>query len=292
MKLAAKNGTNLGTRNSTTFIFNPPIPAAAALQAWCKTNAAAIKELPVGIAPRYQASKQTPSPDDKLVKIENIPASVTKPLYIGFKGTVQLVEFNQRFVYVACSVCNRGTNAFGDGEFWCNYCDQNVKPLTRVKFEVEIKDPTGHISAAMFAEEAEEFYKITSTEMMENFVDDYLQLPMMEKLNEARECRVNLKVHNYSYGAIDQCKFNIVSIFHEPTRAVTSAAHNPHLLPPTTPTKKAKITTYAAAPASALENKEMSDESTTMGGSSDDEEAGTLAKKKCIDAVASNFLGG
>jgi len=43
-----------------------------------QANAAAIKELPAGIAPRYQASKQTPPPDDKLVKIENIPASVTK----------------------------------------------------------------------------------------------------------------------------------------------------------------------------------------------------------------------
>ncbi|KAH7860698.1 hypothetical protein Vadar_016943 [Vaccinium darrowii] len=38
----------------------------------------------------------------------------------------------------------------------------NVIVSNRVKFEVEIKDPTGQISAAMFAEEAEEFYKITS----------------------------------------------------------------------------------------------------------------------------------
>ncbi|KAH7857925.1 hypothetical protein Vadar_017990 [Vaccinium darrowii] len=30
----AKIGTNLGTRNSSTFIFNPPIPEAAALRAW------------------------------------------------------------------------------------------------------------------------------------------------------------------------------------------------------------------------------------------------------------------
>ncbi|KAH7846008.1 hypothetical protein Vadar_008585 [Vaccinium darrowii] len=147
---------------ASTFIFNPTIPEAAALQAWCKANATAIKELPVGTAPRYQACKQTPPPNDKLVKIANIPASVTKPIYIGVKGTVQLVEFNQRFIYVACLVCNRGMNAFGDGEFWCNYCEKNVQPLTRVKFDVEIKDPTGHISAAMFAEEAEEFYKITS----------------------------------------------------------------------------------------------------------------------------------
>ncbi|KAH7841792.1 hypothetical protein Vadar_034427 [Vaccinium darrowii] len=151
LKLASKYGTNLGTRNSSTFIFNPPIPEAAALQAWCKANATAIKELPTGCASRYRPTKQIAPPDNKLVKIANIPASVAKPVYIGVRGTVQLVDFNQKFVYVACSVCNRGTNATGDGEFSCNHYDQTVQPITRVKFEVEIKDPTGQISAAIFA---------------------------------------------------------------------------------------------------------------------------------------------
>ncbi|KAH7846156.1 hypothetical protein Vadar_010559 [Vaccinium darrowii] len=279
LKLAAKDGTNLGTRSSTTFVFNPPIPAAAALQAWCKANATAIKELPAGHAPRYQASKQVPPPDDKLVKIENFPASVEKPIYIGVKGTVQLVEFNQRFVYVACSVCNRGTNAVGDGEFWCNYCDKIVQPLTRVKFDVEIKDPTGQISAAMFAEEAEEFYKITSAEMMENIVDDYLQLAMMEKLNEPKECRVNLKVYNYSYGAIDQCKFSIVSIFHDTAESIVNAPRNPQLLAPTTPAKKAKISSYAKPSSPANNQEEDSDESATMQDASDGEDTDSLSKK-------------
>ncbi|KAH7838677.1 hypothetical protein Vadar_029770 [Vaccinium darrowii] len=302
LKLASKYGTNLGTRNSSTFIFNPPIPEAAALQTWCKANAAAIKELPTGCASRYQTTKQIAPPDNKLVKIANIPASVAKPMYIGVRGTVQLVDFNQKFVYVACSVCNRGTNATGDGEFSCNHCDQTVQPITRVKFEVEIKDPTGQISAAIFAEQIEEFYKITSAEIIDNIVDvstkslcpnvvdckypnklclsqDFLQLPMMEKLNEMRHCRANLKVYNYSYGAINQCKFNIVSIFHDTAESITDAPRNPQLLPPTTPMKKAKISNYAESSSPTNNQKQDSNESEAMEETSDYEDTDVASKK-------------
>ncbi|KAH7850883.1 hypothetical protein Vadar_004155 [Vaccinium darrowii] len=149
------------------------------------------------------------------------------------------------------------------------------------------------ISVGVVSEEAEEFYKISSAEVIENIVDDFLQLLMMEKLNEGKKCRASLKFYNYSYGAINQCKFNIISIFHDTTEAMTNAPHNPLLLPPTTPTKKAKIGSYAGTSSPTNSQKEVSDESAEMQDESDDEDTCSLSKKKkCINARASSFLGG
>lgn len=171
-----------------------------------------------------------------------------------------------------------------------------------MKFEVEIKDSTGQISAAIFSEQIEEFYKITSAEIIDNILDvstnslcsnavdckhpnksclsqDFLQLPMMEKLNEMRHCRANLKVYNYSYGAINQCKFNVVSIFHDTAESITDAPHNPQLLPPTTPMKKAKISNYAESSSPTNNQKQDSDESEAMEDTSDCEDTDGLSKK-------------
>ncbi|KAI8558673.1 hypothetical protein RHMOL_Rhmol04G0115100 [Rhododendron molle] len=70
-------------------------------------------------------------------------------------------NFNQQFHYLACSLCNRASNAYQDDELWCNYCSQRVPPLTRVKFNIKVSDPTASIEATIFPEIAEQFYSIT-----------------------------------------------------------------------------------------------------------------------------------
>lgn len=66
------------------------------------------------------------------------------------------------------------------------------------------------------------------------------------------------------------------------------------MLHPTTPTKNAKLASYAGASTPINNPKEISDESATMEDASDDEEADALSKKKKknLDAKARSFLGG
>lgn len=52
------------------------------------------------------------------------------------------------------------------------------------------------------------------------------------------------------------------------------------MLHPTTPTKNAKLASYAGASTPINNPKEISDESATMEDASDDEEADALSKKK------------
>ncbi|KAF7133022.1 hypothetical protein RHSIM_Rhsim09G0068800 [Rhododendron simsii] len=70
--------------------------------------------------------------DDDIITIVNLPTSVTEPEYPSIKGIIKVTDFNQNFYYLSCSECNRATNAYDDGNFWCNYCDLKVPPLLRI----------------------------------------------------------------------------------------------------------------------------------------------------------------
>ncbi|KAI8534975.1 hypothetical protein RHMOL_Rhmol10G0139000 [Rhododendron molle] len=65
---------------------------------------------------------------DIVSKFIFIPYSC-QPEYPSIQGTVKVIDFNQNFYYLSCSNCNRATYAYGDGSFWCKYCDKKVPPL-------------------------------------------------------------------------------------------------------------------------------------------------------------------
>ncbi|KAI8550942.1 hypothetical protein RHMOL_Rhmol06G0145800 [Rhododendron molle] len=65
------------------------------------------------------------------------------------------------FTVTACSLCNKASNAYQNEDLWCNYCAKKVPPLIRIKFNIQIEDPTGAIEAAVFPGIAETIYGIT-----------------------------------------------------------------------------------------------------------------------------------
>ncbi|KAF7126942.1 hypothetical protein RHSIM_Rhsim11G0036000 [Rhododendron simsii] len=79
---------------------------------------------------------------------------------INVNGIAIVTDLNQRYHYPACSLCKKASNAYENVELWCNYCAQRVPALARVKFNIEHRDPTASIEAAVFPEIAEQFYGI------------------------------------------------------------------------------------------------------------------------------------
>ncbi|XP_058197276.1 replication protein A 70 kDa DNA-binding subunit B-like [Rhododendron vialii] len=233
---------SLATRGLSAFIFNPSFPEAIALRKWCIANAEKINNLPATNLQR--AAQKKPTADD-IISIVDLPTSVTEPEYPTVQATVQVVDFNHNFYYLSCSNCNRATDAYGDGSFWCNYCDQKVPPLPRLKFNVEIADQTGSIPATVFAEKAEQLYDITAVEMVNNTTDGNLSVEMIQKLSTPKKWVLILKASMYTYGAITQCVFNVHSVFDTiPYRQASSQN-----LGPNTPKKRgAKAPSTADSP--------------------------------------------
>ncbi|XP_058225000.1 uncharacterized protein LOC131334140 [Rhododendron vialii] len=111
-----------------------------------------------------------------------------------------VTDFAQNFYYLACSICKKATNAYGDGDFWCNYCNQKVPALTKIKFNIQLTDPTGTIEATVFSEIAAEFYNISATDA----INGQLTLPVLHMLAEPKKCLATLKAYMHKYAGISQ----------------------------------------------------------------------------------------
>ncbi|KAG5549907.1 hypothetical protein RHGRI_015021 [Rhododendron griersonianum] len=128
LKTSTYYGLTLATRNTSSFIFNPPILEATALQSWCVVNANKIRELPT-TPTQLLLPNPTEESEAKITKIANLPVFIQKVEFLTIKGIARVIDFGQKFYYLACSICNKATNAYGDGNFWCNYCLQKVPAL-------------------------------------------------------------------------------------------------------------------------------------------------------------------
>ncbi|KAG5531307.1 hypothetical protein RHGRI_026051 [Rhododendron griersonianum] len=62
--------------------------------------------------------------------------------YLNVQGIAKVTDFAQSFYYLACSICKRATNAYGNGDFWCNYCAKKVPALTSKRGEHESSSST------------------------------------------------------------------------------------------------------------------------------------------------------
>ncbi|KAG5528042.1 hypothetical protein RHGRI_028843 [Rhododendron griersonianum] len=105
---------------------------------------------------------------DQIVKIVNLPTSDHKVEYVNVQGIIEVTDFNKKFICFTCSICNKSTNAYGNGDFWCDYCTQKVATLPRTKFNIQITDETGSVIATVFTEKAEALYDVTATELAQH----------------------------------------------------------------------------------------------------------------------------
>ncbi|KAI8537961.1 hypothetical protein RHMOL_Rhmol09G0063900 [Rhododendron molle] len=162
---------------------------------------------------------------------------------INIKGIAKVTNFNQHFHYLACSVCNRASNAYENEEMWSNYCAKRVPALAKIKFYIEITDPTATIEAIVFPEVAEQVYGIIGANMMQ----EPLAHELLEKLAQPKKYAITLKAYMYNYAGISQCKFNVHAISDEPTPEDNRNQQQSLVLPPPTLNKQDKPNTPSSS---------------------------------------------
>ncbi|KAI8524325.1 hypothetical protein RHMOL_Rhmol13G0141700 [Rhododendron molle] len=262
LKTSKYYGCTLATRNSSSFIFDIVLPEATALQSWAIANAAKLRELAAREPKHLLIPKKAEDPEDDIIKIANLPISVDKTQYLNVQGIARVTDFSQNFYYLACSICKKATNAYADEDFWCNYCAQKVPALTkyttfpmppcissflttqlkknsliyRLKFNIQVTDPTGTIQATVFSEVASEFYNITAVDV----INGKLALPTLHMLAEPKECIITLKANMHSYAGISQLKFTAHSINIDNRAEGANRSETLLALLPTTPNKRSK----------------------------------------------------
>ncbi|KAG5515691.1 hypothetical protein RHGRI_036667 [Rhododendron griersonianum] len=160
--------------------------------------------------------------------------------YLNVQGIAKVTDFAQSFYYLACSNCKRATNAYGDGDFWCNYCAKKVPALTKIKFNIQIADATGSIEAAIFSEVAAEAYGITSADAIDVRKTHSIHTKLLHKLGKPRKCIITLKAYMHSYAGRNQIKFNVHSMSAEDIAELINRSEELLALPPNTPNKKSK----------------------------------------------------
>ncbi|KAG5533517.1 hypothetical protein RHGRI_027635 [Rhododendron griersonianum] len=95
LKTSTYYGLTLATRNSSSFIFDPPpLPEVTALQSWCTANAAKIRELPIAPAAHLAMPTADEDSEDDITKIANLPMSVEKVLH-ALKFPIMLYQLDQ-----------------------------------------------------------------------------------------------------------------------------------------------------------------------------------------------------
>ncbi|XP_058186447.1 replication protein A 70 kDa DNA-binding subunit B-like [Rhododendron vialii] len=236
LKTSKYYGRTLATRNSSSFIFDAVLPEATALQSWAIANTVKLRALAATEPEHILIPKGPEDPEDDTIKIANLPISVDKTQYLNVQGIARVTDFSQNFYYLACSICKKATNAYGNGDFWCNYCAQKVPALTKLKFNIHITDPTGTIEATVFSEVASEFYNITAADT----IDGQLALSVLHMLAEPKKCIITLKASMHSYAGINQLKFTVHSISVDNNTEMTNRSEALLALPPNTPNKRSK----------------------------------------------------
>ncbi|XP_058198305.1 replication protein A 70 kDa DNA-binding subunit B-like [Rhododendron vialii] len=240
-------GMTLATKVTSGFTFNSQIPEALELQSWCVVNADKVRQLPSLAAMYTLLARSAAAPSSHSINIIDLPSTVEKVQLINVKGIAKVTNFNQRFHYLSCSICTRASNAYEDAELWCNYCARRVPALPRIKFTINITDPTATIDATVFPEVAEQIYGITGSNITMDTPDQPLSPELLDKLAEPKRSDITLKAYMYDYAGIAQCRFNVHSMTNEPPPQAVDSSNQSLALPPPTPSKDEKLHAASAS---------------------------------------------
>ncbi|KAH7851549.1 hypothetical protein Vadar_013226 [Vaccinium darrowii] len=213
LKINQYNGLTLATKGSSSFIFNPAIPEANTLHNWCMANAAAIKKIPFKKGKQPAVALSNPPTKDTIIKINQLPTIVSSNEFHSLQVSCYVVDFQQRFWFLACSECNKITDADGGQDFWCNHCKKKVAPRPRCKFDVQLQDSTGLIIATAFAEIAEKLFKVTAEELYANTINGELALHCMERLSDSRDYVIDVRASKYDAQQSSLCRFFVNAVY-------------------------------------------------------------------------------
>ncbi|XP_027060683.2 replication protein A 70 kDa DNA-binding subunit D-like [Coffea arabica] len=174
IKVNNYNGVSLSTWFDSAILVNPPIQEARELKNWAMRNS---KELTL-ILEQKTYTRYNPEislkPDQKTTLICNVNPS-HKSTWVKAQFTFQHIF--QKYWYMSCKKCYRGTAAAHGVIFSCNTCKEKHPAEPRCRFDMDLRDHTGVITASIFGEQAEQLLTFNALEIMEHFKQN-IELPL------------------------------------------------------------------------------------------------------------------
>ncbi|XP_027171557.1 replication protein A 70 kDa DNA-binding subunit B-like [Coffea eugenioides] len=203
LKVNNYNGVALSTWFDSAILVDPPVQEARELKKWAIRNTkllAAIIDEKSYIKYNPQISAK---PDQKTILISNVRPSQKN---IWVKARFSFQHIFQKYWYMSCKKCCRGTAATDGVIFMCNTCKEKHPAQPRCRFDMDLCDDTGTITASVFGEQAEKLLKFTALEIMDHFKQN-IELPLeaVHKELESKWFLVHIKPVQAQMSDAKQC---------------------------------------------------------------------------------------
>lgn len=173
MRVGSQHGIKVQTQDCSTFIFNPALPEAKNLQAWCVKHSPAIQKLAATEIDPLGMLRSSILQRKHIVKINRLPTSVQTDELHWVQTICKVTDFKQIFHYMSCSTCIQSIDTYVDISFWCNFCRARVHPIPRCNFEVQLSDSTGILIASVRGRQVETIFGVTAKYLKENTKESF-----------------------------------------------------------------------------------------------------------------------
>ncbi|KAI8530230.1 hypothetical protein RHMOL_Rhmol11G0040000 [Rhododendron molle] len=110
---------------------------------------------------------------------------------------------------MSCPKCIKATPGQIDTLFWCDYCKQRVQATPRCRFQIQLADSTGFITATAFGQQADSMFSISGDYLKNNIKKDTLSRAARRKLGTGIEYAVHLRAYKSAPGDNEFCLFSI-----------------------------------------------------------------------------------
>ncbi|XP_027151904.1 replication protein A 70 kDa DNA-binding subunit B-like [Coffea eugenioides] len=167
----------LSTWFDSAILIDPPIEEAGNLKKWARKNSQVLSVLVTDAAYMKFNPDVTLKPDQKITKIILLkPAQKSSWVKVSFS----FEHIFQKFWYMGCKKCFRSTAAPHGVVFTCNSCRE------RCRFDIDLTDTTGTVTASIFGELAETLLTFTALEAMDHFTQN-IELPLEKTHAELKQ---------------------------------------------------------------------------------------------------------
>ncbi|KAL0391014.1 UNVERIFIED_CONTAM: hypothetical protein Scaly_0458500 [Sesamum calycinum] len=144
------NGISLSARGFANIIVNPSYSETQSLRT-CTSSDHPSSKIFHGIASSI-ANVITNNVEDKF----------------WVKVTATIMDVDQKYWYMACDNCLKGTTGEYGWEITCNFCRAETIAKPRTKFAITLSDDTTQLDVVIFGDLAENLLGITAHELMKN----------------------------------------------------------------------------------------------------------------------------
>nr|XP_027063366.1 replication protein A 70 kDa DNA-binding subunit D-like isoform X1 [Coffea arabica]XP_027063367.1 replication protein A 70 kDa DNA-binding subunit D-like isoform X1 [Coffea arabica]XP_027063368.1 replication protein A 70 kDa DNA-binding subunit D-like isoform X1 [Coffea arabica]XP_027063369.1 replication protein A 70 kDa DNA-binding subunit D-like isoform X1 [Coffea arabica]XP_027063370.1 replication protein A 70 kDa DNA-binding subunit D-like isoform X1 [Coffea arabica]XP_027063371.1 repli len=197
LKVKFFNGVTLSTRLDSTILVDPPAHEARQLKIWAGQNAVLFAQ----IIKEKSYTRYNPN------LFLQSPQKFTLIFY--------LQPTQKRYWYMACKKCYKATDASHGHPYLCNKCSEYQEAVPRCRFDVNLADNTGNVTATLFGELAEKLLTYSALDAMQYFIRN-VELPL-EHVHEALKTKlfaVQIQPAQSRYGYLQQ-RYTVVHFYEE-----------------------------------------------------------------------------